>query len=237
MDGAAFEAREAARRLARIGFDLHDGPLQEAALLRGELDSVRRLAQAPGDTAALLERLDDLQALATALESELRSMAGSLEGGDVDRRPLNDLLAEAVHRFMLRCDAEVDLAVEGDVDGLPKAHRVAVMRFVQEALTNARQHSGASQVRITVRASERELIAEVADDGRGFEVQSALLQAGRRGSLGLLGMHERARVLGGSCRIRSRPGGGTTVCLRAAVAPAEVVALPGVAPLRLVASA
>jgi signal transduction histidine kinase len=77
-----------------------------------------------------------------------------------------------------------------------------------EALTNARQHSAARRVRVTLGATEGWLLVEVVDDGRGFVAGPA------DGGMGLSTMRERAALLGGELEVRSEPGGGTRVRLR-----------------------
>ena len=87
------------------------------------------------------------------------------------------------------------------------------MRIVQESLSNIREHSQAREVRVVVSGERDRLIAEIVDDGCGFDVAATLLDAGRRGRLGLVGVSERARLLGGTCEIHSEPGGPTRVAV------------------------
>jgi signal transduction histidine kinase len=81
------------------------------------------------------------------------------------------------------------------------------LRVVQEALTNARRHSGAKTVRVSLRAEGDDLVAEVADDGRGYG-------PGVAPGIGLVSMRERATVLGGELEVDSTAGEGTIVRLR-----------------------
>jgi signal transduction histidine kinase len=101
-------------------------------------------------------------------------------------------------------ETQVDIAPS--VDKIPDAHRTCVYRLVQECLTNASRHSGARHVSVTLRNSGELLVGTIADDGRGFD--SALEH---RDGLGLLGMRERVRELGGSIRIESATGAGTRI--------------------------
>jgi two-component system sensor histidine kinase UhpB len=86
---------------------------------------------------------------------------------------------------------------------------LALYRIVQEALSNAVRHSGASRVVVSLAAEDRGMVAEVADDGSGFAVEHAHDGGGR--GLGLVGMRERARYAHGSLSIDSAPGAGTRV--------------------------
>jgi signal transduction histidine kinase len=82
---------------------------------------------------------------------------------------------------------------------------------VQEALSNIRDHSGAKRVSVSVSVRRSSVHAEIVDDGRGFVVERTLVRAARRGRLGLVGMSERVRLLGGRFDVDSRPGGPTAI--------------------------
>jgi signal transduction histidine kinase len=83
--------------------------------------------------------------------------------------------------------------------------------ILQEAVNNARKHSRASEVVIYLYMEEDQLVASVRDRGKGFNLSAVESSYNTRGSLGLLNMRERARLIGGECRIRSSDGEGTTV--------------------------
>ena len=100
---------------------------------------------------------------------------------------------------------------EGDFEHLTASQRIALVRMVQEALANVREHSGASAVTVSVVRARGYVRAEVVDDGCGFDVERALVQAARNGRLGLVGMGERVRLLGGSFTVESGPGRPTTI--------------------------
>jgi signal transduction histidine kinase len=87
---------------------------------------------------------------------------------------------------------------------------IQVLRIIQEALTNARRHSGAKSVLVTLKLEEGDLVAEVADDGRGVE-------PGTPSGVGLNSMRERATAIGGKLQIDSQVGRGTRVYLRAPI--------------------
>ncbi len=103
-----------------------------------------------------------------------------------------------------RSDIEVDVQSENVSEDLPDEYRVSVYRIVQEALSNAVRHSGAKNAKVTVRQSQDKITVQVSDDGRGFDPQ-------RTRGLGLLGMEERVKRLGGTLSVESKPGPGVTV--------------------------
>lgn len=88
------------------------------------------------------------------------------------------------------------------------------LKIKKKAVNNARKHSKASEVVIYLYQEEGQLVASVRDRGRGFNLSAVDSSYNTRGSLGLLNMRERARLIGGECRIRSTEGEGTNVELR-----------------------
>jgi signal transduction histidine kinase len=199
----------AERRIARIGFDIHDGPLQALALMAGELASLRRDVSALPDADEPVRRLAALEELTARLERELREL--SLTAGISGLPPLREQLERDVEHFRRWSGVDAHLKVRGNVDRTTRSQRIAVHRIVEEALTNVREHSKAREVKISLYRGNGSLHLEIADDGRGFDVDRALRRAGRDGRLGLGSMAERARLLGGRFEISSRQGGPTVI--------------------------
>lgn len=208
----------AERRLARLGFDLHDGPVQEVFALGSELRLFRaQLGRVLGGNrhAAILQgRMDDLEARLVALDGELRSVARSLETPTVLRTSLPELLRKEAADLEERSSLGVELHLDGEFDSLTPSQSITLLRVVQEALANVETHAAARLVTVTVHAGLRELQAEIRDDGRGFEVERTLVDAARSGHLGLVGMSERVRLLDGRLDVESRPGGPTRIAAR-----------------------
>ena len=206
------------RRLMRLGFDLHDGPLQELLLLgedlrlfRQQLDNV--LGQ-KREQRLLRGRLDDLDARLVALEGGLRRISTSVHASVLIDRPFDQALQDIVDAFTARSGVAPQLRLQGEADGISPSQRIALLSVIGEALNNVREHGGAeADVRIEVSFSAGGVSARVVDDGCGFDVEAALVSAARRGRMGLAGIHERVRLLGGRCVVDSRPGGPTAVAL------------------------
>ena len=129
------------------------------------------------------------------------------------RRPLPHVIADEIAAFTERTGVEVQQQVTGDFSGMTVSQKIALVRIVQEALTNVREHANAANVRISVAARSGRFDARIEDDGVGFRVSRTLLDAAKRGRLGLVGSSERVRLLGGTFDVRSRPGGPTTISL------------------------
>jgi signal transduction histidine kinase len=210
---ALVEASE--RRLLRIGLDIHDGPLQLLATLVGDTCILRdRLAATAGaDTNGrlLLAWLDDYALRLREVDEDLRELAVSLESQRLRQTDFEVVLREEVSAFAARSGVAVDIDVSGSFANLTASQRFAIAAVVREALANAREHGGAAHARLHARATTASIRAIVVDDGRGFAVERALAGAAASGRLGLAGMSERVRLLGGHLAVNSRPGGPTTI--------------------------
>jgi len=204
------------RRLMRLGFDLHDGPIQDVLALAADV----RLLQQQVFPFVLEEyrvqtfgRFDDLTSRLTELDRELRELAHSLETKSVISRPLGEILHREIDTFSERAGVAATLEIRGDPDSLSSAQRITVFRAIQEALANVREHAGATSVAVKVRARRSAIEIQISDDGIGFEVERALAKAAQRGRLGLVGIAERVRMVGGTFELESAPGGPTTLKL------------------------
>ena len=116
---------------------------------------------------------------------------------------------------------ETKLKVGGDRQRLSPEAELALFRIVQEALSNVRRHSQASQVVMVVGFGEGRVKITVDDNGQGFELPNRTGDLAATGKLGLIGMHERARLLGGTLLIQSEPGRGTAVIVDVPVPPSS----------------
>ena len=208
-------AGTAERRLSQLRFDLHDGPLQDVILLgedlglfASQLEAV--LAEHPLRD-RIVGRLDDLRAMLVALDGDLRRIVSLLESPFLRSQPFPDALAQITNAFAQRTETIPEVDLHGDLAHLSDSHSITLLALIREALNNIREHSRATRVAITVSSDPDGVGATVFDDGRGFDPEEELIRAARGGHLGLVGMHERVRVLGGVTRIESRPGGPTVI--------------------------
>ena len=208
-------ATAAERRLSRLRFDLHDGPLQDVVLMaedlrmfRSQLDAV--LAEHPLRR-LLVGRLDDLQAMLVALDGDLRRICALLESPLMRAQTFPAALSQLTGAFADRTEIVPDVQLDGDFDEVDESQLIGLLSLIREALSNIREHSDADRVAIHVGADGTRVAATVTDNGRGFDPEVALVQAARDGHLGLVGMHERLRMLGGRTQIDSRPGGPTVI--------------------------
>ena len=214
---ALVEASE--RKLVRLGFDLHDGPIQDVAVLAEDLrrfrDQLEPLLGPLEERPLVRGRIEDLESQLAALDARLRQLSGEVQGASVLLdRPFRDALQDRVEAFAARTGITPRLTLAGDMGLLSSSQQIALLNIIQEALSNVREHAGASNVAITVSAGKAGAQAQVSDDGRGFDLDSTLVRVAREGHIGLRAMNERVRLLGGHCRIETRPGGPTVVSVQ-----------------------
>jgi signal transduction histidine kinase len=189
--------------------------MQDLVALAQDLDLFRaQLADVlEGDehSAVMLGRVADVEARLRAVDRDLREIAQSLNAPAVLRTPLKDILTGEATSFSKRTGIEARVDVAGDLEGLTSSARIALLRLVQEALANVAHHSHAAHARVELAVARGHIRVAVEDDGDGFDVETALVHAARAGRLGLVGMGERIRLLGGHFDVRSAPGGPTAV--------------------------
>lgn len=204
----------AEKRLTRLGFDLHDGPIQDVLALGSEVGQLRDaiypfILESHRERAA--GRFDDLLARLVEVDRLLRETAHSLESRSIVSRPLGEILHREVEGFASRTGIEASVEVRGDPESLSASQRIAIFRAIQESLANVREHSGATAVDVRLHVRRGTVDVRVTDNGHGFEVSRSLALAAERGRLGIVGMGERVRMLGGTFDIDSRVGGPTTL--------------------------
>jgi two-component system sensor histidine kinase UhpB len=203
------ERRSSARRALgaqegerlRIARELHDEIGQQLTALLLQLTSVRRHA-GPELQEALLEA----HGLARDSLDDIRRVARELRPEALDDLGLPSALAALAERLAQQAGLRVQRDVQPVLPPLTDEEELVVYRVAQEALTNVLRHAGTDEARMRLQVRGDQLVLDVADSGRGFE-------PARASATGLLGMRERALLVGGRLEIRSRPGHGTQVRL------------------------
>jgi DNA-binding NarL/FixJ family response regulator/signal transduction histidine kinase len=197
---AMVEIREAER--GRMARDLHDGALQDLTYALASAQLVQSASKDPK-----LERwLDRTVEALKRTGRELRAAVHDLTLGEQNGRPFPELVESLVDlNRRMTPGRRIILETTGSFPDSPLAEGdTELLRILKEALTNTRRHSGAGTVTVSLGANGGEIWAEVTDDGRGFGPESAP-------GVGLKSMRERAHALGGSLKVESEPGKGTTV--------------------------
>ncbi len=188
-------AQEDERR--SLSRELHDEVGQSFSAVLMEAENLLDLA--PGTEAR--SRLESIRTLAEKGINEIRNMALLLRPSMLDDFGLAPALDWQARETARRTGMRVQVAAEL-ADSLPEEHKTCIYRVVQEALNNCARHAQASSVQVSVVGENGKILVSVQDDGGGFDPQ-------RVRGLGLLGMEERIRHLGGSFVIDSSPGRGT----------------------------
>ena len=199
----AFTAQENERK--RIARELHD---ETAQLLSSLLVRLKLLEQAQS-LDEVKRRSGELMQLATEATQSVRQMAVQLRPAALDDLGLVAALQWYADEFASREGVKVEFGATGLAERLDPEVELSIYRIVQECLTNVAKHARAGTVRIFLEQRAGTLTAQVADDGRGFDLQAAQTVHGRR--LGLVGMRERVTLLGGTLKIQTSPGSGTEV--------------------------
>lgn len=197
---------EQRRRLAR---DLHDGiaPILVSAYQNLQL----HYANTPAERRD--QRLEKAVAHLRKAIQETRGLIAGLRPATLDDLGLAGALSAEAQEMASEAGWELATDVE-DAGHLSLEAEATLFRVLHEALENIRAHAGAHRVRFALKPSGEDLVAVVADDGRGFLTTDWLDAGARSGHFGLLGMRERISLLGGECRVTSRPGAGTEVRIR-----------------------
>lgn len=193
----------------RIARELHDEMAQGlTALIMGLGRLEQTVPDMPVATAGLV---DSVKAFASRALNDTRRLI-------LDLRPpvLDDLGLIPAVRMLAESRLEdrgvaVSITTDGMDDNLPAHLKVTIFRVLQEAINNCARHSQAKNVRIWMRVAGGRLRASVEDDGVGFDLAGTLRGVEGKAAVGILGMKERASLLGGELEIRSRPGAGTCV--------------------------
>ena len=193
------------RRLAtvderlRLAREIHDGVAQELASVGYMLDDLAD--RVPPDAA---DELTSLRAHVRGVVGELRLSIFDLRAGVDDTIGLGTALSEHVQRVGQQSDLVVHTVLDENGERLPTGTEVELLRIAQEAVTNVRKHAHAGNMWVECTVDAPRAWVRIADDGIG-------MQPARAQSMGLRGMRERARRIGGDLVLSERPGGGTVV--------------------------
>lgn len=202
---------DARKKLAR---DLHDGPTQSIAAMAMRLNYARMLLKKdPQQTAEELARVEELARRTT---KEIRHMLFTLRPLILETQGLRAAMVQYVSKLAETDPTPIHLEAEAGVDQLLERNAQGVVFYIiEEAIGNARKHAQAKNLWIRLYIRDNTFIAEVQDDGRGFDVDAVQTRYDERGSLGMINMYERAELVSGKLTIVSAPGEGTQITLTA----------------------
>ena len=194
------DAQEAERR--SISRELHDEVGQSLGALLVEVGHLSKAV--PPEDRVTQAQIAQIKSVAESAVKSIRDMALLLRPPMLDDLGLVPALEWQAREVSRRSDMEVEVTSQEVSEDLHDELKVTVYRLVQEALNNAASHSAAKNAKVTVVQSQDKITVQVTDDGAGFDPQ-------RKRGMGILGMEERVRRLGGTFAIQSAPGKGATV--------------------------
>ena len=213
--GRIVSGQEDERR--RIARDLHDQLGQRLTAMRLKIASLKDAAR---EDEILTPKIDGLQEIALSLDSEVSYLAWELRPSALD-----DLGFEAaLDAYVLEWSRHFEIPADFQSAKIPKRRlneqiEIHMYRIAQEALNNIAKHADAKQVSVVLERLDERMVLIIEDDGIGFVPKKIAVPEKSGRGLGLLGMRERATLIGGEVEIESAPGSGTTIFVRVPLAP------------------
>lgn len=206
---------DARKKLAR---DLHDGPTQSIAAIAMRLNYTRMLLEKEKDLKKAADELKSelarIEELARRTTKEIRHMLFTLRPLILESQGLCAALEQYMSKLAETYPTPIHLQAPSEIDQLLDSNTQGVIFYIiDEAIGNARKHAKAQNIWVRLCVQDGSFIAEVEDDGKGFDVDAVQLRYDERGSLGMVNMHERAKLIGGDLSIASAPGQGTRITL------------------------
>jgi two-component system NarL family sensor kinase len=202
----AFGAAEERNRLAR---EIHDTLAQGLTAIALQLETADALLETGAPPERARQTVAQALGLARANLEEARRSVLDLRAAPLEGRTLAEALKALADEGSKKSTAPVRFTATGSSQSLPQRVEAGLYRIAQEALTNAVRHAGARHIRLVLAIETGEVTLTVEDDGQGFD--AARIPPDR---YGLVGLNERARLLGGTLDLQSSPGEGTRVVAR-----------------------
>jgi signal transduction histidine kinase len=204
---STLEQLATSRERNRLALELHDTLAHTLSGLSVQLEALKAYWDIDRETGrSILEQ--SLQATHLGLD-ETRRILKALRASPLDDLGLAPALRKMVEDAATRGNLSLDMPETSSLPPLSPDVEQCIYRVAQEAVANAVKHAGAKALKVALEYNEDKVILTVQDDGAGFDVKQGL----EAGHFGLAGMQERARLVGGTLEIASRPGEGTTVRL------------------------
>ena len=204
---------------SRIACEIHDGLVQTLAGINLKLDLCRGLIFS--DPTHSFELLSDAKAqLKTAIE-ESRQVIFNLRPLYFESMEVVPALKNYLKSYETQSHIRTVLIWSGDESAMAPTTKIVLFRIAQEALSNVQKHAKAERATITLTVAEGRIKGTIEDNGIGFDVEAMSQDPTKWQSFGLKGIHERARLVGGTARVESRKGHGTRVLFDIPITPEE----------------
>lgn len=202
--------------LCRIVLDIHDGPVQKLFAASSLLDHVQASTPLAPDVQREVQRV---AGLLEAAMREIRIFLGAFRPPDFAARPLLEVLEDLIIQQEQLTGANICLEAQGELPAVSIPTKIALYRIVQEALSNAARHAGVDEHFVHLWSRPSGLVLEIIDYGRGFDPPPLDGPFATEASqhIGLRGMRDRVHLVGGTLRVESAPGRGTTIHVEAPI--------------------
>jgi two-component system sensor histidine kinase DegS len=193
----------------RIAREIHDETIQTLIVISRRLEVLGVLFERSPEAAG--EQLASLRDLIADATRGMRRFIRDLRPSTLDHLGFVAAVKGLAGELAEENAIDVEVKVTGETQRLAPEEELVLFRIAQEALSNVRRHSGATQATVHVAFQSHHVKMTICDDGHGFDAPARIDDLVPAGKLGLIGMHERARTLGGTLVVRSAPEEGTTV--------------------------
>jgi signal transduction histidine kinase len=203
------ESQERERK--RIAAELHDSLGQSLAIIKNR--AALSLSR-PEEHEIAIEQLDEISTAATYAIDEVREIAYNLRPYQLDRLGLTKALEAMLKKVAASDGLRLTFEIDQIDDVFAPESEINLYRIMQESLSNVLKHSEATQANVSIKRAEEKMEIIVRDNGKGFDPGFPAQREAGKGGFGLIGISERARMLGGSYSIVSAPGEGTTVTVK-----------------------
>lgn len=200
-----------AERLS-LAQELHDGPVQDLYGISYQLKLFENTLEGTNLAPSTEELFSTSQELVQQVINALRSISGELRPPALAPYGLEKAIhahVESLRNSYPELQIRLDLMPDGQL--LPERVRLALYRIYQHSVSNVLRHSEAKQLRISLSIDAEQVVLEIEDDGRGFDLPSRWVNLAREGHLGLVGTSERVRAIGGNLEIKTDRGKGTLI--------------------------
>lgn len=203
------ESQETERK--RIAAELHDSLGQSLAIIKNR---AALSLSSPEDHSRAIEQLDEIATAATYAIDEVRDIAYNLRPYQLDRLGLTKALESLLKKAAVSNGIRLTYELDPIDDTFAKESEINLYRIIQESVGNVLKHSQATQAKVAIKKGRREIDITVQDNGKGFDPEALTTREPGQGGFGLIGISERARMLGGRFAIESAAGRGTILTIK-----------------------
>jgi signal transduction histidine kinase len=170
------------------------------------------------------EAYQDIEQVSTRIGTtidSLRYFCNELRPDLLDRFGLIDAIELFTAEIEKRTGTSCRIDVSGNLPNIPADIQIALFRIIQEAVNNIRRHAKANKIEVAIKFSDDSIEIAIKDNGIGFEMPDFIGDSASRGKLGVVGMNERAHLIGGNFNVDSQVGKGTIISVRVPISNAE----------------